>query len=50
MALAVRSGFAILPVVLASGAATIARGVVLTRAGRQEAAYHSTAPLRPLHG
>jgi hypothetical protein len=28
----------------------IARGVVLTRTGHQEAAYHSTAPLKPLHG
>ena len=48
--LAVRSGFAILLVALASGAAMIARGVVLTRTGHQEAAYHSTAPLKPLHG
>ncbi|WP_253195484.1 hypothetical protein [Streptomyces sp. JHA26] len=50
MALAVRSGFAMLLVGLASGAAMIARGVVLTRTGHQEAAYHSTAPLKPLHG
>ncbi|MGW3285387.1 hypothetical protein ACWDR3_12190 [Streptomyces sp. NPDC001002] len=50
MALAVRSGFAILLVGLASGAAMIARGVVLTRTGHQETAYHSTAPLKPLHG
>ncbi|MCH5675300.1 hypothetical protein [Streptomyces gilvus] len=50
MALAVRSGFAILLAALASGAAMIARGVVLTRTGHQEAAYHSTAPLKPLHG
>ncbi|MGV9342981.1 hypothetical protein [Streptomyces sp. NPDC003688] len=50
MALAVRSGFAVLLVALASGAAMIARGVVLTRTGHQEAAYHSTAPLKPLHG
>jgi hypothetical protein len=50
MVLAVRSGFAILLVALASGAAMIARGVVLTRTGHQEAAYHSTAPLKPLHG
>lgn len=47
---AVRSGFAILLVALVSGAAMIARGVVLTRTGHQEAAYHSTAPLKPLHG
>lgn len=50
MDLAVRSGFALLLVALASGAAMIARGVVLTRTGHQEAAYHSTAPLKPLHG
>ncbi|WP_405670615.1 hypothetical protein [Streptomyces sp. NBC_01530] len=50
MAAAVRSGFAILLVALATGAAMIARGVVLTRTGHQEAAYHSTAPLKPLHG
>ncbi|MFF3560094.1 hypothetical protein ACFYXS_08665 [Streptomyces sp. NPDC002574] len=49
MALALRSGFAILLVGLASGAAMIARGVYLTRTGHQEAAYHSTAPLKPLH-
>ncbi|MBX7553712.1 hypothetical protein ABZX95_35900 [Streptomyces sp. NPDC004232] len=49
MPLAVRSGFAILLVGLASGAAMIARGVVLTRTGHQQAAYHSTAPLKPLH-
>lgn len=50
MSLAVRSGFAVLLVALASGAAMIARGVVLARTGHQEAAYHSTAPLKPLHG
>ncbi len=46
-ALAVRSGFAMLLVALASGAATIARGVVLTRTGHQQEAYRSTAPLKP---
>ncbi|MFH8220836.1 hypothetical protein ACH4C2_31765 [Streptomyces sp. NPDC018057] len=50
MPLALRSGFAVLLVALASGAAMIARGVVLTRTGHQQAAYHSTAPLKPLHG
>ncbi|MGW0940938.1 hypothetical protein ACWD4O_00100 [Streptomyces sp. NPDC002623] len=50
MSLAVRSGFAILLIALASGAAMIARGVVLTRTGHQEAAYASTASLKPLHG
>ncbi|GHK00211.1 hypothetical protein SY2F82_20080 [Streptomyces sp. Y2F8-2] len=50
MALALRSGFAILIVALLSGAAMIARGTVLSRTGHQQAAYHSTAPLKPLHG
>ncbi|WP_265567840.1 hypothetical protein [Streptomyces hygroscopicus] len=50
MALALRSGFAVLIIGLLSGAAMIARGVVLSRAGHQQAAYHSTAPLKPLHG
>ncbi|MER6968660.1 hypothetical protein ABT408_34345 [Streptomyces halstedii] len=50
MPLALRSGFAILLVALASGAAMIARGVILARTGHQEAAYRSTAPLKPLHG
>ncbi|WP_234377087.1 hypothetical protein [Streptomyces sp. TP-A0356] len=50
MALALRSGFAILIVALLSGAAMIARGVVLSRTGHQQAAYHATAPLKPLHG
>lgn len=49
MALALRSGFAIMIVALLSGAAMIARGVALSRAGHQEAAYHSTAALKPLH-
>ncbi|MCX3060506.1 hypothetical protein [Streptomyces beihaiensis] len=47
---AIRAGFALLLVALASGAAMIARGVVLARTGHQEAAYRSTAPLKPLHG
>ncbi|MEV5981675.1 hypothetical protein [Streptomyces sp. NPDC052114] len=50
MPLALRSGFAVLLVALASGAAMIARGVYLTRTGHQEDAYASTAPLKPLHG
>ncbi|MGW7265633.1 hypothetical protein [Streptomyces sp. NPDC054842] len=50
MPLALRAGFAILLVALLSGAAMIARGVVLTRTGHQTAAYDSTAPLKPLHG
>ncbi|MEV6022281.1 hypothetical protein [Streptomyces sp. NPDC052036] len=50
MPLALRSGFAILMVALLSGAVMIARGVVLSRTGHQQAAYHSTAPLKPLHG
>ncbi|MEV3859770.1 hypothetical protein AB0J38_36385 [Streptomyces sp. NPDC050095] len=50
MPLAVRAGFAVLLVALASGAAMIARGVALTKTGHQEVAYHSTAALKPLHG
>jgi hypothetical protein len=50
MASAVRAGFALLVVALLSGAAMIAHGVALARTGHQEAAYHSTAPLKPLHG
>ncbi|MFE0177420.1 hypothetical protein ACFWZ2_34440 [Streptomyces sp. NPDC059002] len=50
MPLALRAGFAILLVALASGAAMIARGVYLTRTGHQEDAYASTAPLKSLHG
>jgi hypothetical protein len=50
MAPAVRAGFALLVVGLLSGAAMIARGVLLARTGHQEAAYRSTAPLKPLHG
>ncbi|MFC3575016.1 hypothetical protein ACFOZ0_17375 [Streptomyces yaanensis] len=50
MPLALRSGFAILIVALLSGAVMIARGVVLSRTGHQQAAYHSTTPLKPLHG
>ncbi|MFF6999627.1 hypothetical protein ACFY93_32480 [Streptomyces sp. NPDC008313] len=50
MPLAVRSGFALLLVALLSGAAMIARGVYLTRTGHQSMAYHSTEPLKPLHG
>lgn len=50
MPLAVRTGFAVLLVALASGAAMIARGVFLTRTGHQQVAYDSTAALKPLHG
>ncbi|GAA1945030.1 hypothetical protein GCM10009837_83910 [Streptomyces durmitorensis] len=50
MPLALRSGFAILLVALASGAAMIARGVFLPRSGHQESAYRSTAALKPPHG
>lgn len=49
MPAALRAGFALLGVGLASGAAMIARGVALTRTGHQEAAYHSTGMLKPLH-
>ncbi|WP_237693846.1 hypothetical protein [Streptomyces sp. SID2888] len=50
MAPALRSGFALLMIGLLSGAVMIARGVVLSRTGHPESAYHSTAPLKPLHG
>ncbi|MFG2631381.1 hypothetical protein [Streptomyces sp. NPDC048473] len=50
MALALRSGWAILLVGLLSGVAMIARGVYLTRTGHQWAGYRSTASLKPLHG
>ena len=50
MPLALRAGFALLMVGLLSGAAMIARGVADTRTGHQEAAYHSTGDLKPLHG
>lgn len=50
MAVAVRAGFAILLVALASGAVMIGHGVYLTRTGHQLAAYDSTAPFKPLHG
>lgn len=50
MPLALRAGFAILLVGLASGAAMIARGVTLTKTGHQADAYASTAFLKPLHG
>lgn len=50
MPLALRAGFALLMVGLLSGAAMIARGVTDTRTGHQEAAYHSTGVLKPLHG
>ncbi|MDJ0346876.1 hypothetical protein QMK19_37640 [Streptomyces sp. H10-C2] len=50
MPLALRAGFAILLVGLLSGAAMIARGVVLTRTGHQAAGYRSTASVKPLHG
>ncbi|WUH94911.1 hypothetical protein OG900_35385 [Streptomyces sp. NBC_00433] len=47
---ALRAGFALLMVGLLSGAAMIARGVADTRTGHQQAAYHSTGMLKPLHG
>ncbi|MFG1806754.1 hypothetical protein [Streptomyces sp. NPDC049040] len=50
MPAALRAGFALLAVGLLSGAVMIARGVVDTRTGHQQAAYHSTGMLKPLHG
>jgi hypothetical protein len=49
MQVALRAGFAMMSVGLLSGAAMIARGVVDTRTGHQQAAYHSTGALKPLH-
>jgi hypothetical protein len=49
MPLALRAGFAALVAGLLSGAAMIARGVADTRTGHQQAAYHSTGMLKPLH-
>jgi len=49
MPLALRAGFALLLVGLLSGAAMIARGVTDTRTGHQNAAYHSTGALKPVH-
>jgi hypothetical protein len=51
MTLAVGGGvLVVLLTVFAVASFRNARGVVLTRTGHQEAAYHSTAPLKPLHG
>ncbi|MFI1394061.1 hypothetical protein [Streptomyces sp. NPDC020681] len=50
MALALRTGFAMLLIALATGAAMIAYGVVITGTDGQQAAYHSTEALKPLHG
>lgn len=49
MPAALRAGFALLEVGLLSGAVMIGVGVVDTRTGHQEAAYHSTGALKPLH-
>jgi hypothetical protein len=49
MRLALRAGFATLLVGLASGAAMIARGVVLTNTGHQQLAYQLGGFLKPVH-
>jgi hypothetical protein len=49
MRLALRAGFATLLIGLASGAAMIARGVVLTNTGHQQLAYQLGGFLKPLH-
>lgn len=50
MSLALRAGFALLAVGLLSGAEMIVGGVVDTRTGHQQAAYHWTGMPKPLHG
>jgi hypothetical protein len=47
--LALRAGFTTLLIALASGAAMIARGVVLVRTGHQQAAYSAGGFLKPVH-
>jgi hypothetical protein len=50
MRLALRTGFVTLLIGLASGAAMIARGVVLVNTGHQELAYRLGGFLLPVHG
>jgi hypothetical protein len=50
MPLALRAGFALMLVGLASGVAMIAHGVIATQGHSQDAAYHSTGAIKPLHG
>jgi hypothetical protein len=50
MRLALRAGFATLVIGLVSGAAMIARGVVLVNSGHQQQAYHAVGFLKPVHG
>ncbi|RFU37847.1 hypothetical protein DZF91_30760 [Actinomadura logoneensis] len=49
MGLALRVGFGALLLSMLSGAAMIARGVVLVNEGRQQAAYHAIGALKPAH-
>jgi len=49
MQLALRAGFATLLIGLASGAAMIARGVILVNTGHQQLAYQLGGFLKPLH-
>jgi hypothetical protein len=49
MRLAVRAGFVALLVAVASGAAMIAKGMVLVKTGHQQAAYTAAEALKPAH-
>jgi len=49
MTLALRAGFVALMVALASGAAMIAKGMVLVKTGHQQAAYTAADALKPAH-
>jgi hypothetical protein len=50
MRLALRAGFATLMIGLVTGAAMIARGVVLVNSGHQQQAYDAVGFLKPVHG
>jgi len=49
MALAVRTGLAVLLVAFATGAVMVARGVVEARGGQAQLAYDTAGSLKPLH-
>lgn len=50
MTLALRLGFVMLVVALATGAVMIGRAVPLARSGREQEAYDTIGSLKPLHG
>jgi hypothetical protein len=50
MQLALRAGFVTMLIGLASGAAMIARGVILVNTGHQQLAYQVGGFLKPVHG